>query len=226
MEAEKGGLSPSWNQQAPLGIVYKNRWAMPFLIENVFLIIGQVLLLLLRFFTFFKNMPSNNNNNKRVRFSQENRVELTYSQEEYDRSRLAVVTSTKHRAVSREPRDRSLQHDRIVPKPSSARQRPFIPPLDLSGIPNACQQTPVTDQLVAMAVTSQSAATSSSNILSGDLKKKQQQRRPTNLFIDTRSIREAPRFFTQMSTYYTCRSDEDSDKDIFWTPTTSSPVCY
>lgn len=168
-------------------------------------------------------MSSNNNSSKRVRFTQETQVEYTYSQDDYDRSWLATMIPSSSSSSSSTSTCSKVTRDRTSTRPISARQRPYIPPLDLSGVPNACGGTPVTDHTVAVTIVPPATAADDDT----KKQKQHQHQRPAKLFIDTQSIRDAPLFFSHMSTYYTCRSDDDCDKDIFWTPTTSSsPACY
>lgn len=81
--------------------------------------------------------------NKSVHFSEPLEISIiyTYSATEYDRSCFSLTMRSQSSPRSRSP-PRPLP---AYPVSNGVHKRPFVKPLDLSGIPNACRRRPTWD---------------------------------------------------------------------------------
>ncbi|KAI9323548.1 hypothetical protein BX666DRAFT_1887979 [Dichotomocladium elegans] len=151
-------------------------------------------------------------------------VNYTYSDVEYDRSNpLSFFFSSRRTASSSKASPPAAapscpspprKQIRLNDKATVNLRRPAIAPLDLSGIPNACRRIPVTlEHIPPMKLNKEKTFSGAAN------------RRP-KLSIDTTGAGAGPRFFTNLSTHYKCRSDDESGNE----PSSAylsriSPIC-
>jgi hypothetical protein len=127
---------------------------------------------------------------KSVRFNPVDTIIVTYSADEYDRSCFASAMPI---AYTFRPAVTTLPPPITAKQVAPATSRPVIKPLDLSVIPNSRRR-----------------------ILDSPVEKPVKQSKKPKLSINTQSL--TPLFFTELSTHYKCKNEDDEEEHGFLIP--------